>query len=86
MQYQNTAKKEYINKSWFSIRTLDELLLGILLLTVWLYSVIVISTLSQSGSWFSSLKTTFGSELYGISAEEKAALFWKSDWVDMWNH
>ena len=70
-------------KSWFSIRTLDELLLFTLLAAIWLYSIIVLTTLNNSGSWFSSLKTTFGSDVYGVTSEEMKALFWQSDWTEM---
>lgn len=73
-------------KSWFSIRTLDELLLFTLLAAVWLYSIIVLTTLNNSGSWFSSLKTTFGSDVYGVTSEEMKALFWQSDWTEMHAH
>jgi len=66
--------------SWFSIRTLDELLLGLLLFIVFIYSGIILAQVDGSKSWYESVHTTFGGEA-GISAEEEQVLFWRSNWV-----
>ena len=65
---------------WFSIRTLDEFLLGTLILSVFIYSAVILVNANTSTSWFESVHTTLGGA-DGLSAEEQQVLFWRSNWV-----
>jgi len=74
---QNAAPNQ---SKWFSMHTFDEFLLGTLILSVYIYSAIILINTNTSSSWFESLHTTFGGA-DGISAEERQVFFWRSNWI-----
>ena len=73
----------WMKKSWFSVRTLDELLLFVLFVMVYLYSLAVAATINGSPDWFASPHTTFGSLEGGMTSEELAAIYWQGDWTKL---
>jgi len=77
------SSNSWTQKPWFNIHTLNELLLFVLFIIVYFYSLAVAATINGTPDWFASPHTTFGSLQGGMTSEEIAAIYWQGDWTKL---
>ena len=65
--------------SWFSVKTIDELLLGFLILFIFIYNMIVIAGVDRTDNWFSSLYSKYNSDT-ALTLEAREAMIWGAGW------
>ena len=65
--------------SWFSVKTIDEMLLGFLILFIFIYNMIVIAGVDRTDNWFSSLYSKYNSDT-ALTLEAREAMIWGAGW------
>lgn len=65
--------------AWFSVKTIDELLLGFLILFIFIYNIMVIAGVDRTDNWFSSLYSKYNSDT-ALTLEAREAMIWGAGW------
>ena len=80
VEHSTTAQSWTQKLSWFSVKTINEMLLGTLILFLFVYSLITLRSLDSTNNWFASLHTKIASDV-ALTDEGREALTWAAGWM-----